>query len=92
MGQENGFAIWDAATGAPAGFRVVLFGNGQFASLTADGSRRILQVSPEAWRELGWLEPDDTGTLTRWPGEIFGRLPDYAARPLSWTHRVTLVA
>jgi hypothetical protein len=29
---------------------------------------RVIQVSAEAWRDLGWLVPDDTGALTRCGG------------------------
>jgi hypothetical protein len=54
----------------------VSVGNGEFASVTPEG-RRIIQVSPEAWRGLGWLVPEATGALTRCPAEGFGRLPEY---------------
>jgi hypothetical protein len=63
-------------SGDAVGFRVVLLGDGEFASLTPDG-QRIIQVSPEAWRDLGWLVPVETGVLTRYPIEIFGPLPEY---------------
>ena len=74
---DNTLRLWDAATGEAVGFRVALLGDGHFASLTADG-QRIIQVSPEAWRDLGWLVPDPTGALTRYPVELFGPLPEYA--------------
>jgi len=74
---DNTLRLWDAATGLAVGFRVAHLGDGHFASLTADG-QRIIQVSPEAWRDLGWLVPDPTGALTRYPAELFGPLPEYA--------------
>ena len=68
--------LWDAASGTPVGFRVVMLGDGEFVSLSPDG-QRVIQASREAWRALGWLAPDDAGVLTRYPAEVFGRLPEY---------------
>jgi hypothetical protein len=47
-----------------------------FVSMTPDG-KRIIEVSPGAWRDLGWLVPDATGAPTRYPAEVFGPLPEY---------------
>ena len=47
--------------------------------MTPDG-KRIIEVSPGAWRDLGWLVPDATGATgapTRYPAEVFGPLPEY---------------
>jgi hypothetical protein len=73
---DSTLRLWDSATGEQVGFRVQLLGNGEFVSLTPDG-QRVIQVSPEAWRDLGWLVPDATGALTRYPAEVFGPLPEY---------------
>ncbi len=69
--------IWDPRTGEEIGPRIHQFDDGAFAALAADGSRAI-QVSRNAWRHLGWLVPDATGALTRYPAEVFGPLPEAA--------------
>jgi hypothetical protein len=51
-----------------------MLGASEFVSMTPDG-KRIIQVSPGAWRDLGWLVPDATGALTA--AEVFGPLPEY---------------
>ena len=73
---DNTLRLWDAASGAAIGFRVHMLGASEFVSMTPDG-KRIIQVSPDAWRDLGWLVPAATGVLTRYPAEIFGPLPEY---------------
>jgi WD domain, G-beta repeat len=73
---DNTLRLWDAQSGQEAGFRIHLLGNGEFAVLAPGGSCAI-QVSREAWRDLGWLVPDETGALTRYPAEAFGPLPEY---------------
>lgn len=76
VSNDGTLRIWDVETGAEIGFRIHLLGDGEFAVLAPDGSRAI-QVSREAWRDLGWLVPDATGALTRYPAETFGPLPEY---------------
>jgi hypothetical protein len=73
---DTTLSLRDATNGVEAGFRVVMLGDGEFASLKPDG-QHIIQVSPEAWRDLGWLVPDASGALTRYPAEVFGPLPEY---------------
>jgi WD40 repeat protein len=73
---DNTLRLWDAASGQQVGFSIHLLSDGEFASLTPDGSR-VIQVSRGAWRDLGWLMPDATGALTRYPAEAFGPLPEY---------------
>jgi hypothetical protein len=51
-------------------------GDGEFVARRLDG-QRVIRISSEAWRHLGWLVPDPTGVLTRYPGEVFGPLPEY---------------
>jgi hypothetical protein len=53
-----------------------MFGDGQFISATPDFSR-VIQVSRDAWRYLGWLVPDEAGALIRLPAQTFGPLPEY---------------
>ncbi len=36
---------------------------------------RLLYADDEAWRDLAWLIPDETGALVRYPAETFGPLP-----------------
>jgi WD40 repeat protein len=67
--------LWCSETGAAIDFRVSFFGDGEFASLAADGTCAI-QVSPGAWRYLGWQAPDDSGAMTCYPAEVFGPLPE----------------
>jgi hypothetical protein len=64
------------AGGAAVGFRVHMLGQSEFVSMTPD-RKRIIQVSPGAWRDLGWLVRDATGALIRYPAEMFGPLPEY---------------
>jgi len=41
-------------------------------------AKRIVQVSGEAWRWLGWLAHDPvSGRLERYPAETLGPLPEY---------------
>jgi hypothetical protein len=47
---------------------------GGVASVTAD-DRAVLWANEEAWRDLAWLIPDETGTPQPWPVEVFGPLP-----------------
>ena len=60
------------------GFRVEMLGAGEYASLTADGAR-MLDASKEAWRDFGWLVPDERGVLEAYLAEVFGPLPSGAA-------------
>lgn len=42
---------------------------------------RIIQVTDEAWRWLGWSGIDPTtGRLERWPAEIYGPLPEWSPK------------
>jgi hypothetical protein len=73
---DNTLHLWDTAGGAAIGFRVHMLGQSEFVSMTPD-RKRIIQVSPGAWRDLGWLVRDATGALIRYPAEMFGPLPEY---------------
>lgn len=67
--------VWDVATSREADFRIRMLPGGEYAVLKSDGSGAI-EVSPEAWRWLGWQVKDPkTGELTRLPAETFGPLP-----------------
>ncbi len=75
-GSDGTVRLWDLATGEPVAWRAELLPAGEFAVLRADGSGAI-QVSPGAWRWLGWVGIDPaTGQLNRWPAEVFGPLPE----------------
>ncbi len=61
--------IWELEQGRATSFRVHLLPDGEYAVLTPDGEG-LIQVSPGAWRWLGWLGTDpETGKLTRYPAE-----------------------
>lgn len=64
-----------ASSGEELDFRLHPLPGGEYAVLKNDGSGAI-EVSPEAWRWLGWQVRDpETGELTRLPAETFGPLP-----------------
>ena len=67
--------LWDVASGRPVGFRVQMLPDGAWACLDAAGER-VIRVHGDAWRWLGWLAPDAKGVMTRWPLEVFGRVPE----------------
>ena len=71
---DNTLRLWDAASGLPVGFRAHWLSQGGLASFSADGTR-VLYANDEAWRDLAWLIPDETGALVRYPAETFGPLP-----------------
>lgn len=80
-GDDGTLRFWDVATGKPVAWRAELLPEGEHAVLRADGSGAI-EVSPGAWRWLGWLAKDPaTGALTRYPAEIFGPLPEANRSP-----------
>jgi len=71
---DNSLKVWDASSGQCC-WSGYFFPEGQSAALD-EVHGRILHVSPEAWRWLGWhwIEPD-TGQLRLLPAEAFGPLP-----------------
>jgi WD40 repeat protein len=72
---DNTLRLWEPVSGQEAGCRWHFFSDGSRASLDLAGNR-IIQVSGDAWRWLGWLAPDAAGALTRYPAEVFGPLPE----------------
>ena len=66
--------FWDTASWRETGFRVHLFWDGAFASRDPAGNR-VIQVSGDAWRYLGWIAADPVHGLIRYPAETFGPLP-----------------
>jgi hypothetical protein len=80
-GSDGTLRLWEVATGKPVAWRAELLPEGEYAVLRADGSG-ALQVSPGAWRWLGWSAKDPaTGALTRYPAEAFGPLPEVNRSP-----------
>ncbi len=75
-GDDGTVRLWDTATGKPVAWRAEMLPESEHVVLRADDSSTI-EVSPGAWRWLGWLAKDPaTGALTRYPAEIFGLLPE----------------
>jgi WD40 repeat protein len=63
--------LWDVASGQEVGGRWSFFGDGSWVSLDLHANR-VVQVSADAWRWLGWFMPD---AVARYPAEFFGPLP-----------------
>jgi WD40 repeat protein len=74
---DNSLRVWDAIAMKETDFSVRFLPDGNFVSLAEDRNK-IIQVSDEAWRWLGWLAPDKNGAITRYPAETFGLLPTFA--------------
>jgi hypothetical protein len=73
-GDDGGSArIWDATTGAPVGFTIVILPSDELAVFDAI-SQALIGASAGAWRWLGWNVVQD-GRLTRLPAETYGSLP-----------------
>jgi hypothetical protein len=45
------------------------------------GQSEFVSTTPDGKRIIGWLVPDATGALTRYPAEIFGPMPEYREKP-----------
>ena len=76
-GDDGSVRLWDAATGEQL-LAISTFGDGEHAALLGGD---LVACSPGAWRWLGWLAPSPvTGTLTRYPAEVFGPLPTQSVR------------
>ncbi|MGH3938503.1 MAG: hypothetical protein ACRDTG_07675 [Pseudonocardiaceae bacterium] len=73
--------MWDAISGLPVGFTIVILPGGELAIFDAMADQ-LVRASAGAWRWLGWNVVED-GRLTRLPAESFGPLPPLypAARP-----------
>jgi WD40 repeat protein len=64
--------LWDLASRQETGSRWHLFNDGSWAALDLRANK-IIQVSGDAWRWLGWFAADG---VTRYPAEILGSLPE----------------
>jgi hypothetical protein len=72
-GDDGLVRVWDAVTGALAGYEYVTLPTGELAVFDAT-SRALVGASAGAWRWLGWTVVQD-GRMTRLPAETFGLLP-----------------
>jgi WD40 repeat protein len=80
-GYDHTLRLWNVEKGCATGFRVHLLPDDEYAVFTPDG-QGFIEVSPDAWRWLGWLGTDpETGKVTRYPAELFGPLPVKGEKP-----------
>ena len=73
---DGSMRLWDLDSGTEIR-QTRFFEAGAWAALDPINNR-IIQVSGDAWRWLGWQGRDPrTGRMERWPAEIFGPLPEW---------------
>jgi WD40 repeat protein len=67
--------LWDVLSRQETGCRWDFLRDGSWASLNLR-ENKIIQVSGDTWRWLGWLARDPAGVVSRYPAEVFGPLPE----------------
>ena len=69
---DNTLRLWDPKSGQQTGPSWHFFRGSSWAAVDKDANK-IVQVSGDVWRWLGWSAPDP---VARYPAEIFGPLPE----------------
>ncbi|RMD52618.1 MAG: hypothetical protein D6828_05430, partial [Nitrospirae bacterium] len=63
--------VWDTETGEKV-FTIYILSEHEYAAIKKD---QVISYTKNAWKWLGYIEKDPrTGTLRRWPLEIFSTL------------------